>query len=184
LNFEGEYLNGKKWNGKLLYGSSKTIIYEIKEGNRYKVDTNDNLYNQLIFEGEYLNGKKCGYGNEYRYYTKTIENDSDSDNNSVKSFGSLLGFYSDHSYSSSEKNETGTIYFLKFEGEYLFDFKKRGKEYFRNEKLEFEGEYVLNKKWEGKGYDENGNVIYELHNGNGKVKEYDNYGDLIFKENI
>ena len=34
----------------------------------------------------------------------------------------------------------------------------------------------LVKKWNGKGYDENGNVIYELINGNGKVKEYNEYG--------
>ena len=34
----------------------------------------------------------------------------------------------------------------------------------------------------GKGYDENGNIIYELINGNGKVKEYDIYdGKLIFE---
>ena len=37
------------------------------------------------------------------------------------------------------------------------------------------------KKWNGKGYDENGKVIYELINGNGKVKEYDNYGKLEFE---
>ena len=44
--------------------------------------------------------------------------------------------------------------------------------FYINEKLEFEGEYSHHKKWNGKGYDENGNVIYELINGNGKVKEY------------
>ena len=32
---------------------------------------------------------------------------------------------------------------------------------------------------DGKGYDENGNIIYELINGNGKVKEYNYY--LIFE---
>ena len=37
LIFEGEYLNGKKWNGK---------------GKEY------DEYNNLVFEGEYLNGKK------------------------------------------------------------------------------------------------------------------------------
>ena len=29
----------------------------------------------------------------------------------------------------------------------------------------------MNKKWNGKGYDENGNIIYELNNRNGKIKE-------------
>ena len=41
-----------------------------------------------------------------------------------------------------------------------------------NNKLEYEWDYLYNKKWNGKGYDENGNIIYELKNGNGKVKEY------------
>ena len=47
--------------------------------------------------------------------------------------------------------------------------------------LEFEGEYLFNKKWNGKGYDEEGNIIYELKNGNGKVKEYNDNGDLEFE---
>ena len=42
------------------------------------------------------------------------------------------------------------------------------------------GEFRYNKKWNGKGYDENGNIIYELIYGNGKVKEYDFHGTLVF----
>ena len=38
--------------------------------------------------------------------------------------------------------------------------------------MEYEGEYLFDKKYNGKGYDENGNIIYELINGTGKVKEY------------
>ena len=69
---------------------------------------------------------------------------------------------------------------LFFEGEYLYDYKLKGKQY-KNEKLEYEGEYLYYKKFNGKGYDENGNIIYELINGNGKVKEYNIYGNLIFE---
>jgi len=48
--------------------------------------------------------------------------------------------------------------------------------------LEYEGQFRYNRKWNGKGYDEKGNIIYELINGNGKVKEYDNiYGKLRFE---
>ena len=47
--------------------------------------------------------------------------------------------------------------------------------------MEFEGEFLFNKKWNGKGYDENGNIIYELINGNCKVKEYDYDDYLIFE---
>ena len=58
--------------------------------------------------------------------------------------------------------------------------KIKGKEYI-NGKLEYEGEYLYDKKWNGKGYDENGSIIYELRNGNGKVKEYQNNKKLIFE---
>ena len=47
--------------------------------------------------------------------------------------------------------------------------------------MEFDGEYLIDGKWDGKGYDQNGNVIYELHNGNGMVKEYDSLEDLIYE---
>ena len=47
--------------------------------------------------------------------------------------------------------------------------------------LEFEGEYLYEKKFDGVGYDTNGNVLYELKNGNGKVREYDKYNVLIFE---
>jgi len=58
--------------------------------------------------------------------------------------------------------------------------KKKGREYI-NGKLEYEGEYFNNKKWKGKGYDENSNIIYELINGNGHIKEYYYDGKLIFE---
>ena len=76
-----------------------------------------------------------------------------------------------------EYNDIGD---LKFEGEFLNNLYKKGKEYIYG-KLEFEGEYLNNKKWNGKGYDENANVIYELINGNGKIKEYNDNGKLEFE---
>ena len=69
---------------------------------------------------------------------------------------------------------------LRFEGEYLYNHKRKGKEYV-NKKLEYDGEYLCDKKWNGKGYDENGNVAYELNKGFGKVKEYNHNGDLLFE---
>ena len=56
---------------------------------------------------------------------------------------------------------------------------KKGK-YYINERLEYEGDYLFYNKYNGKGYDENGNIIYELKNGNGKIKEYD-YDKLLFE---
>ena len=88
-------------------------------------------------------------------------------------------------YLNGKRHGKGKEYYfdgkLSFEGEYLYDWKIKGKFYI-NEKLEFEGEYLYNKKWNGKGYDENGNIIYELINGNGKVKEYSGWRiRLIFE---
>ena len=76
-----------------------------------------------------------------------------------------------------EYNQKGK---LIFEGEFKNNYRSKGKEFVK-ERLEFEGEYLFNKKWNGKGYDEEGNIIYELKNGNGKVKEYDDYGHLEFE---
>ena len=39
---------------------------------------------------------------------------------------------------------------------------------------------MYDKKWNGKGYDNNGNEIYELINGNGPVKEYEENFDFPF----
>ena len=49
---------------------------------------------------------------------------------------------------------------LKFEGEYLYDKKTKGREYYSNGKLEYEGEYFFDNKYDGKGYDENGSIIW------------------------
>ena len=47
-----------------------------------------------------------------------------------------------------------------------------GKEYI-NDILRYELEYLYYKKWNGKGYDGAGNIIYEIKNGNGNIKLFD-----------
>ena len=140
LIFEGEYLNGKKWNGK-GYDEGK-IIYELKDGKGFFQDyVRINSYRGLILQGEYINGEANGKIKEYNINEKLI-----------------------------------------FEGEYL-NGKRHGKgtEFYNKEILKFEGEYLNDKKWEGKGYDINGNIIYELKNGIGYIKEYDIDGKLNFE---
>ena len=86
-------------------------------------------------------------------------------------------------YLNGQRNRKGKEYKengeLIFEGEYLYNYRIRGKEY-NNGKLEYEGEYLYGKKWNRKGFDENGVLIYELKNGNGKVREFYD-GKLIFE---
>ena len=174
LIFEGEYKNDKKWNGK-GYDCSNNIAYELKngfgeikifkkgkiifEGRYIKGEINGKVkeyYDNgtLKFEGIYLNNKKNGKGKEY-YDNGELEFEGEYLNNERYGIG-------------KEYNEYGK---LLFEGKYLYYFKLSGKNYLFG-KLEYEGEYLYNKKWNGKGFDGNGNIIYELKNGNGKVKEY------------
>ena len=105
---------------------------------------------------EYYYGEKNGKGKEYDYKGRLI-------------------FEGEYLY--GEKNGKGKEFYrnceIKFEGEYLYNYRRKGKAYI-NGRLEYEGDYLYLRKWNGKGYDENGNIIYELINGNGKVKEYGN----------
>ena len=57
-----------------------------------------------------------------------------------------------------------------FEGQYLYNYKIKGKDYIKG-KLEYEGDYFYENKYNGKGYDENGNIIYELIDGCGTIIE-------------
>ena len=67
--FEGEYLNGQKWNGKVYeYDYNGTLIFESQylngriDGKGKEYDSNG----ELIFEGEYFNRKRWnGRGKEY-----------------------------------------------------------------------------------------------------------------------
>ena len=149
LLFDGYYYRGRRWNG-IIYDEKNNIVGELKNGKGFVKEYN---YGHIIFEGEYINGAKNGYGKEY-----------DDEENLVYEGEYLNGL----------KHGKGKQFFrgvLIFEGEYLYNTKRKGKEYIDG-KLVFEGEYILNKKWEGKGYDEEGNIIYELHNGAGKIIEY------------
>ena len=66
LVFEGEYLDGKRWNGK---GKDSIKYYNYYNCclNKEKIEWKYSE-GELIFEGEYLNGKRWnGNGKEYNY---------------------------------------------------------------------------------------------------------------------
>ena len=63
LIFEGEYLEGKKWNGK-GYDKNDHIIYELKNGNGLFKEL-DEFGEKIEFEGDYKNGERNGKGKEY-----------------------------------------------------------------------------------------------------------------------
>ena len=50
---------------------------------------------------------------------------------------------------------------LKFDGEYLYGYKIKGKQYV-NDKLEYEGEYLFDNIFNGKFYDKSGNKKFKF----------------------
>ena len=62
LLFEGEYLNGKKWNG-IFYNIYSDEIFLLKDGKGFIKEFYNN--GDLKFEGEYLNGVRHGKGKQY-----------------------------------------------------------------------------------------------------------------------
>ena len=66
---------------------------------------------------------------------------------------------------------------LEFEGEYLKGKRNgKGKEYYNSGELKFEGEYLNGNIWKGKGYDKLNNVVFEINDGKGLIKEYNYFG--------
>ena len=128
LKYEGNFIKGKKWNGKEYDGSEKNIVYKLKEGNGFIKE--NNLYGQLIFEGNYLNGERNGKGIKYLNYELKFKGE----------------------YLNGKKNGKGRSYYpsgeLKFEGEYFNGKKWNGKGYDNNNTLQYE----MNN---GKGYVKN-----------------------------
>ena len=58
MKFEGEYLNGYRWNGK-SYNRDGNIISEIKSENGKDKEYNY-FYGKIIYDGEHLNEERDG----------------------------------------------------------------------------------------------------------------------------
>ena len=184
LKFEGEYLNGKKWNG-IVYDHKNQIKSELKNGNGF-IPEYHYYTDRTQFVGEYKDGERFK-GKEYDYlgylfYEGEFKNGLK--NGKGKGFFNGDKIIFEGEYLNNKKNGKGKEYDengkLIFEGEYCNDHRKFGKTYL-NGKLEYEGEFLFYRKWKGKGYDQDGNIIYELKNGNGKVKEYEENNYLKFE---
>ena len=161
LKFDGEYLNGMKWNGT-TYNQNGDIYFEIKNGKGKIIEYLSDEKGH--FEGEYSNGKLEGKGKVY--------------------FGNVLIFEGEYSKGYKVK---GKEYHLSdgklvYDGEFLNEERNgKGKEYFHNGKLKFEGEFLKNKMWNGIGYNLEGDKIFELKEGKGNVKEYDDSDKLEYE---
>ena len=188
-DFNDKLVFGKK-NSSIVNPSNLNEESSINESNRnmeeylssYKPSETD-----LIFEGEYLNGKKHGKVKEYGFGKIKFEGEylNGQRNGKGKEYHNYNGYYIFEGEYKDNYKSKGKEYYddgkLKFIGEYSCGKIYKGKLYV-NRYLEYEGEFKNGKKWNGKGYDKNHNLIYELINGNGTVKEYsENYYFLIFE---
>ena len=104
--FEGDYLNGKRWNGK-GYDKNNKIVYELKNGNGH-VKEYGYIGNCLVFEGEYLNGEKNGKGKDYNIWTGVLQFEGE--------------YLNDKRWNGKVKEYKFEE--LKFEGEYINGEKK------------------------------------------------------------
>ena len=105
----------------------------------------------------------------YKYFTgKYIIYDDNSKKTGKEYLGpnDLLVFEGE--YLNGKRNGKGKEYSpypyegkLKFEGEYLYNYRLKGKEYHENGKIKYEGEFYFNRYWTGKEYDKNGITLPE-----------------------
>ena len=200
LLYEGEYLNGQRNGGGKEYYDGNRIAYEGEYLNGKRNGKGKEFFYEgnIRFEGDFRNGKRNGGGTEYdkngrKKYQGVYLNDKllyanryDYENKIIykinNSYGLVKEYYNDNSllfegeYSNGERNGKGKEYYdnkLIFEGVYLNGKRNgKGKEYNQDGILIYEGQYLNGKKWDGKGYDKFNNIIYELKNGKGLIKEF------------
>ena len=164
MKYEGEYKEGKIWNGK-GYDINGKLEFEVKDGNgkgkEYQICSGN-----IIFEGEYLNGIRNGKGKEYY---------NDYDDLILKFEGEYL----------NGKEWKGKRYYDdgKIESEGIFFENGNIKQYHRNGKLGFEKEIYNENEYKEKKYYENGKLGFEseILNGEYYEKNYNNYGKLEFE---
>jgi hypothetical protein len=152
-------------------------------GKIYKIDTKE-----ICFEGEYSNKKKNGKGIKYMLGKKVYEGEFK--NGKMNGYGKEYclffggGLVYEGEFKDGKKNGYGKEYDthsnLAFEGEFRNNKRWNGHLIQRHEykKILFEGEYKNGKLWNGKGYKlYNNEIDYEIINGNGKFKKYNDIND-------
>ena len=187
LIFEGEYLHGKHWTGKIFNTFNKNI-YELKERSGY--DMKYNRFDGLLkYEGEYLKGIKNGKGKKYQNGNLIFEGEflngekiGQEKNYNGEKTTIFVNEYLNKKRKGEEYDKDGNLLFI---GEYIYNHRLKGKEFYKG-KLVYEGEYLEGiKNGKGKVYNIDGKLKYEgeFVNGkkSGKGKEYDKNGNLLFE---
>jgi len=138
------------------YIEEKSKLKIIRHNKDFQKKMGIELIHYKLLSGRFIKYEKDKIAKEYRILNNNIIYEGEYLNG--KRHGKGKEFY-----------ETGE---LRYEGEYLNGKRKgKGKEFYIIGSLLFEGEYSNGNRWNGKGYDPKNNLIYEIKDGNGKVKE-------------
>ena len=141
--------------------NEETKLKLIKYNKNLQNYMNIDLNNYILFSKRYLLYRTKTEGKEYDWKGRLI----------------FEGEYLKGKRNGKEYNEDEK---LIYEGEYLNGQKNGyGKEFYLNGLLKFEGEFLNGKKWNGIGYgydDYKNKTVFNLKNGNGLVKEFDEFG--------
>ena len=188
--FEGEYINGKRWNGKgIEYDSKRNFLFKGTYFKGKKWIGKAREYNVHLFDYEYMNGEIIG---------KEFD-----DNNTLVFLGEFKDreqwngiifkkIYTGNEYlgqiRSGVMNGIGKEYDFKgdliFSGEYRNGERWNGIGKVDSLNFEFEGEYLYGKKWNGKCIEYYFRKIIfegEYINGEKNGREYNSEGNLIFE---
>ena len=172
LLFEGEYRNGKRYNGTYIIKMREKVYYFIIERGIFvqkkveKINPND-----LVYEGDCINGEGKiiniegrilfigTFKNGLKFQGKEFNNNKKLIFNGKYSEGGLI--YDGYGREYLDKE-------LVYDGEYKKGFKYEGyiKEYTKNHVLLYEGQYKKGFKSEGKEYYKHGRKKFE-----GKYKD-------------
>ena len=171
--FEGEYLKGKRWSGKVKQYWRNKLLFECQyvngeiNGKGKEYDYNND---KIIFEGEYINGKRW---NGIVFDTKDNGMYELKDGKGIiKEYNSFSESFFEGEYENGKKNGKGKEfkydndnYVLIFEGEYLNGKRWNGKQYLYEDNLKFESEYLHGKIWNGIVFSKWNSKIRELKDG-------------------
>ena len=175
IKFEGEYLSGKKIEGKEYDINGNLVLILEKNGDGKEFYKNE----YIQFKGKYYNGKRWngelidyinneeyeikygkGWYKEY-HFNGEIKFEGEYVNGEIiygKEYNENGKLIYEGEFSKGERNGNGREYYidggLRSEGEYYHGKLRKGKEYNCNGKLLFEGEYK-NGKRNGKGKEYN-----------------------------
>ena len=184
IQFEGEYLDGKRWKGQ-TYNISGIKEFDIVDGGGYVREYN--IYGIKTYEGDIVNGVKEGFGQEFsqgKIEYEGIFKNGKREMDGVEYYPNGKKEY-EGNFSLGERNGEGKEYDydenLKYKGKYSRNFWNGEGEEYLNGILIFRGIYRFGNRWDGIGYDKWGNKIYELKSGCGIVKEYNDEGVLLYE---